>query len=80
MNLHLPRAARQTLLASWLIIAAVSFPAPIQAQQPPEAVVFTTEQDWQNMLDQLEITQLRRGRDSNADSPHAAKRKRAERI
>src|SRR3954449_3289064 len=35
-------------------------------------VVFTTAQDRQNMLDQLGITRLRPGRDSNANSPNPA--------
>ena len=35
-------------------------------------VVFTTQQDHQNMLDQLGITKLRPGRSGNADSPNAA--------
>jgi hypothetical protein len=37
-----------------------------------EPVVFTTPQDRQNMLDQLGITKLRPGRDSNPNSPNAA--------
>lgn len=37
-----------------------------------EPVVFTTQQDRQNMLDQLGITKLRPGRDSNPNSPNAA--------
>lgn len=36
------------------------------------AVVFTTRQDHQNMLDQLGITKLRPGRNANADAPNAA--------
>jgi enterochelin esterase-like enzyme len=35
-------------------------------------VVFTTQQDHQNMLEQLGIVRLRRGRDSDQNSPHAA--------
>lgn len=42
------------------------------AQESPAPVVFTTEQDRKNMLDQLGITKLRPGRDSNAKSPNAA--------
>ena len=38
----------------------------------PDPVVFTTRQDHQNMLDQLGITKLRPGRDSNANSANAA--------
>ncbi len=37
-----------------------------------EPVVFTTEQDHRNMLDQLGIIKLRSGRDSNPNSPRAA--------
>ena len=37
-----------------------------------EPVVFTTRQDHQNMLDQLGITKLRPGRDSNPNSPNPA--------
>jgi hypothetical protein len=35
-------------------------------------VVFTTQQDYENMLAQLGITKLRPGRSSNAGSPNAA--------
>ena len=35
-------------------------------------VVFTTQQDHQNMLDQLGITELRPGRSNNEESPNAA--------
>lgn len=35
-------------------------------------VIFTTQQDHQNMLDQLGITRLRPGRSGNEDSPNAA--------
>jgi (4-O-methyl)-D-glucuronate---lignin esterase len=37
-----------------------------------EPVVFTTQQDRQNMMDQLGITELRPGRDSDQASPRAA--------
>jgi hypothetical protein len=47
---------------------AVSTGAP-RKQEP---VVFTTRQDHQNMLDQLDITKLRPGRDSNPDSRNPA--------
>ena len=43
-----------------------------RAPQNKEPVVFTTPQDRQNMLDQLGITKLRPGRDSNPNSPNAA--------
>src|SRR4051812_37005277 len=42
------------------------------AAQDREPVVFTTRQDHQNMLDQLGITRLRPGRDSNPNSPNPA--------
>ena len=42
------------------------------APRNKEPVVFTTTQDRQNMLDQLGITKLRPGRDSNSNSPNAA--------
>jgi GH35 family endo-1,4-beta-xylanase len=42
------------------------------AFQNEKPVVFTTPQDRQNMLDQLGITKLRPGRDSNPNSPNAA--------
>ena len=47
---------------------AVSTGAP----RDQEPVVFTTRQDHQNMLDQLGITKLRPGRDSNPNSPNPA--------
>ena len=43
-----------------------------EAPKNPDPVVFTTAQDRQNMLDQLGITRLRPGRDSNANSPNPA--------
>jgi hypothetical protein len=42
------------------------------APRNQEPVVFTTRQDHQNMLDQLGITKLRPGRDSNPNSPNPA--------
>ncbi len=42
------------------------------APRNPGPVVFTTRQDHQNMLDQLGITRLRPGRDSNPNSPNPA--------
>ena len=41
----------------------------VESQRP---VIFTTQQDHQNMLDQLGIIKLRPGRSSNEDSPNAA--------
>jgi GH35 family endo-1,4-beta-xylanase/lysophospholipase L1-like esterase len=43
-----------------------------RAPRNNEPVVFTTRQDHQNMLDQLGVTKLRPGRDSNPNSPNAA--------
>jgi hypothetical protein len=43
-----------------------------ETTKPKPPVVFTTQQDHQNMLDQLGITKLRPGRSPNADSPNAA--------
>ncbi|MBL8853891.1 MAG: esterase family protein [Planctomycetaceae bacterium] len=40
--------------------------------QPVNPLIFTTQQDHQNMLQQLGIVRLRRGRDSDQNSPHAA--------
>jgi GH35 family endo-1,4-beta-xylanase len=42
------------------------------ANRDPAPVVFTTRQDQQNMLDQLGITKLRPGRNSNANLPNPA--------
>ncbi len=42
------------------------------APRNKEPVVFTRPQDHQNMLDQLGITKLRPGRDSNLNSPNVA--------
>ena len=42
------------------------------APRNDDPVVFTTAQDRQNMLDQLGITKLRPGRDSNSNSSNAA--------
>ena len=46
--------------------------ASTRALEKNEPVVFTTAQDHQNMLDQLGITRLRPGRDSDPTSPKAA--------
>ena len=45
---------------------------PAGAPRAPDPVVFTTAQDRQNMLDQLGITRLRPGRDSNANAANPA--------
>ncbi len=52
--------------------AAQDGPGSAAAPRGPQPVVFTTAQDRQNMLDQLGITKLRPGRDSNARSPRVA--------
>jgi hypothetical protein len=44
----------------------------VETTKSKTPVVFTTQQDHQNMLDQLGITKLRPGRSSNEDSPNAA--------
>ena len=51
------------MLATGLLCAAAFAQAP---------VTFTTQQDHQNMLDQLGIKSIRRGFDSNQSSPYAA--------
>ncbi len=57
---------------------ALSFPylvhSPVWAQteQAKAPVVFTTQEDHQNMRDQLGVTKLRAGRSSDAKSPNAA--------
>jgi endo-1,4-beta-xylanase len=43
-----------------------------QAADAQAPAVFTTQQDHENMLDQLGITKLRPGRSSNPESPNAA--------
>jgi hypothetical protein len=45
---------------------------PAGAPRNPDPVVFTTQQDRQNMLDQLGIATLRPGRGSNANAPNPA--------
>lgn len=52
------------LSCAFCLISAVSF-----AQEP---VVFTAQQDHQNMLDQLGIKSIRRGFDADQSSPYAA--------
>lgn len=51
------------------IAAAILLCATSSAQKP---VTFTTEQDFQNMLDQLGIKSVRRGFDADQSSPYAA--------
>lgn len=53
-----------------LITGSVTSAAEPATTPPP--VVFTTEQDHRNMLEQLGITRLRPGRSPRADAPNAA--------
>jgi enterochelin esterase-like enzyme len=46
--------------------------SPEEASKAKPPVVFTTQEDHRNMLDQLGITKLRPGRNANADAPNAA--------
>jgi lysophospholipase L1-like esterase len=48
------------------------------SQPAAKAVVFTTQQDHQNMLEQLGITKLRPGRNANETAPNAANYQEAE--
>jgi hypothetical protein len=43
-----------------------------QQADPPQPVTFTTQEDHQNMLQQLGITRLRPGRSPNQGTPNAA--------
>jgi lysophospholipase L1-like esterase len=68
---------RQFLNRAMLIVglALVSAPKYCSAQEDSgknNPVIFTTAQDHQNMMDQLGITRLRPGRNSDAKSPNAA--------
>ena len=72
---------RSTLRACWLVGIALTTFCPVVgvAQESSatqassrEPVIYTTQQDHQDMMKQLGITKLRRGRDGNADSPFAA--------
>ncbi len=58
-------------LASTLLAAQVGEESS-QDRTDCAPVVFSTQQDHQNMLEQLGITSLRRGRDAATDSPYAA--------
>ncbi len=63
---------------AFAVALALTFALTASAQQDseavdrPTAVVFTTRQDHQNMLDQLGITKLRPGRNASADAPNTA--------
>ncbi len=63
-------AAVMHLLVIGAVSAAVQHDAPTEPATAP--VVFTTEQDHQNMQRQLGISQLRPGRSANQDSANAA--------
>ena len=53
--------------------SAVATTAEKVSQEPAsKAVIFTTQQDHQNMLQQLGITKLRPGRNANENAPNAA--------
>lgn len=55
------------------LVAALSIVAgATSARSWQEPVVFTNQQDHQNMMDQLGITKLRRGRDADQKSQYAA--------
>lgn len=62
------------IVLGFTLVTAVN----VCAQQPVEStaaktpMVFTTQQDHQNMLEQLGITALRPGRNSSPGAPHAA--------
>jgi GH35 family endo-1,4-beta-xylanase/lysophospholipase L1-like esterase len=66
----LSRAAVFSLVLLHTLDAYSEQAAETAAAKP--AVVFTTQQDQQNILEQLGITKLRPGRSPNADSPNAA--------
>ena len=53
----------------FLLCALCILGSAVYAQDP---VVFTTDQDHQNMLDQLGIKSIRRGFDADQSSPYAA--------
>ena len=72
-NIHVPHENLDSPYAQCCSVAVDAFAQ--QDAEPTDAktpVVFTTQQDHQNMLDQLGITKLRPGRSSNADSPNVA--------
>lgn len=63
-------------ILSILLIAVLGIPVLV-AQQSDSATAteskgWTTDEDHQNMMDQLGIKKLRRGRDADENSPHAA--------
>jgi hypothetical protein len=56
-------------LACFCFLALSATFAPAQESKP---VVFTTQEDHRNMLDQLGITKLRPGRNGDAEAPNGA--------
>ncbi len=72
MHPFIVRAARCVRFA---LMAHCAFLLPIdradaQSDSRKQPVVFTTQQDHQNMLEQLGITKLRPGRSSDEKSPN----------
>jgi hypothetical protein len=64
---------RVGLTAIVLSMYAFAFGRAIDAQdKPPAPVTFTTQQDHQDMMEQLGITKLRPGPSGNANAPNAA--------
>ncbi len=55
------------LLANWLYLLPLQHSEAQEVSTKP--VVFTTQQDHQNMLEQLGVTKLRPGRSSNEKAP-----------
>jgi hypothetical protein len=53
-------------------ITTLSVGSPLAQERHPKPVIFTTQDDHRNMMEQLGITKLRPGRSGNADSPNAA--------
>lgn len=72
-SVHIAANLTFGVLGSVIMIGAMLTAKSVVAEEAKtQPVVFTTQQDRQNMLDQLGITQLRPGRDANQDSPNAA--------
>lgn len=62
----------KTLACFCFLALSVTFARAQESAQESKPVVFTTQQDHQNMLDQLGITKLRPGRNGDADAPNGA--------
>ena len=66
----------QNSLRSWKLLLVIglltSFNTAIAQDTKPEPVIFTTQQDHQNMLQQLGITKLRPGRNGDAKAQNGA--------